>query len=546
MKLHGYVTSACLASSVLLGCTGDLFGGDSNEDSVGGDAASREGEEQDGEGAGELGPDGRPLGAYPSTPLARLTNDEYIASIRSLLELPDSAVLPNSVLDSLPREPSDQGVVNNANNQPISQLHIAAYDRIATAAAGLFLEGVADNDALAARLGCTELGDGGISPCLVAFGEQLLDRASREAKTEGRRQAIESALEAVIQSLSDAGLNSTDLESRMLQVRTLISLVALSPEFLLIVETGNEEGDSNPLAATEVANRLAFLLSGSPPDEEMAGAAESGAILEPDVRAAVVDRLLSSPEGQELFVRTLVDWLQVQRTSVEEADFDALTAFVSRWLADDAPFGDFYEAPVEVEHVDGSKSDEPLGILGSRAFLAAHTNYPTPSFITRGVFVVERLLCTELPDGIPVDAFDVEPMTPVEVFDNHAQQPCASCHRYFDNYGAVFQQFEPENNRFERDRAPFGDDFELLELGDVEGRAGTVADLGSKLAASEKAASCMSRVMYRLAMRRSLDHLGADEPSVERQTRNWLDGGGTLKGLIRTIVSSREFATFYR
>lgn len=484
--------------------------------------------------------------ALVSTPLARLTNHEYVASLRALLELPSNAVFSDEVIQSLPAEPSEGGVVNNANHQPLSQLHIAAYDRVAAVAADLFLSqlNAQNNGALAELLGCQDLGDAPESTCLLEFGQRLMERAARNAPTEGRVEYISEALTTVVQATSALGISATEFDSRLLQVRSLISVVALSPEFLLMVERGEAGSPSNQLGANDVANRLAFLLSGAPPDELLQAAAADGSVLDSAVRAAQVDRLLSSAEGLERLVQTLIGWLKVPQDGVDAADYDALASFIRTWLVEKRPVSDFYQGLIDVSHLDGNVTREPLGVLGSRAFVAAHTTFPTPSFISRGVFAVQELLCSQLPDGLPVEAFEVESQTAIEVFEQHAMQPCASCHRFFDNYGAVFQQFEPETNLFVPDRAPFGENFELIPLGDVSGTASTVADLSHKLATSEQAAKCITEVVYRLAMRRGLQP--EDEALVKAHSGQWLRGGGTLQGLVREIVSSEGFVTFIR
>ena len=481
-----------------------------------------------------------------STPLARLTNGEYVASLRQLLDLPAAARFPEGALESLPAEPEEGGVVNNAYHQPLSQLHIAGYDRIASAATDIFLAGMNSNDnaGLAQLLGCQTLGDEALSPCLQDFGDKLMDRAARRAPTTGRAEYTRAIIDAVIKVTEDLGIQPTNFEARRLQVSGLIAAVALSPDFLLLVESGDDGVPTNQLSAIDVANRLAFLLSGAPPDDELLAVAADGSVLQPSVRAAQVDRLLNSAASRQRVVQTLLGWLKVQPDGVDEVDYEALSAFISAWFEEELPFSEFYQGAIDVQHADGAVTSEPLGVLGSRAFVAAHTNFPSPSFITRGVFAVEELLCSELPDGIPADAFDGDPLTPVEVFEQHARQPCASCHRVFDNYGAVFQQFEPETNLFVPDRAPFGVAFDLLPLGDVSGSASGLSDLSTKLASSEHAAGCIAQVVYRLAMRRGLE--GRDDAVVQAHTSAWLAGGGTLKGLIRQIVASEEFVTFFR
>ncbi|MEM6559257.1 MAG: DUF1592 domain-containing protein, partial [Myxococcota bacterium] len=443
------------------------------------------------------------------------------------------------------------GLVNDARNQSFDQLAISGFDQLATAASTVFLNGVSSIAELNNRLGCESSQPVETAECLETFGEALIERGSRSGSSVEHLEHARAVLEAVDAIVSSQEQNVSAFDEYSLKVQSLIQYVVLSPKFLLMMESG-ESGESTEVDGTislgeyEIASRLAYLLSGAPPDDVLLTIADSETLSDPAVRRDQVDRLLETQSGQARFVAALIGWLGIDPTLANEADIEILFDFVLDWLATDKSFADFYSGGIEVEHLDGSASgSERFGILGSRAFVASHTSFPTPSFITRGIAVVESLLCSELPDGIPAEAFSAGEQTAVEVFEVHSRNECAVCHQVFDNYGALFQNFDPETLLYDPARKPFGDSFELYELGDVSGTVSDVGDFASLLGSSGQAAQCIVELFYGLAVRRSLDKHSADANVVHRLTTAWLNTPEmSARALLREIVASEEFVQF--
>ncbi|MBX2798922.1 MAG: DUF1592 domain-containing protein [Myxococcales bacterium] len=489
----------------------------------------------------------QPSTEAPPTPLARLTNQEFLHSLEHTLELPRGTLQQSPAAEALPSEPEVQGLTNDAANQALTQLGVSGLERMATVAADAYLQGTSTVDDVVALLGCDSADD--LDACLQAGGEDLVARAYRRPATADDAQVVRTVLDAIGTVLEEEGQAPDTYEAVALVVRSLVRYIALSPEFLLLMETpGDEapEGQPSLLSSHQIATRLAYFLSEGPPDDLLLGEADAGGLRSAEERAAHVQRLLGDAESRTAFAVALVGWLGVAAESVEPADYAALVAFVSQWLESEEPVGQLYTGGIEVLHADDTTSTEPFGVLGSRAFVAAHTNHPTPSFITRGVFVVEDVLCDILPEGLPDEAVEDSPDSAVEVFQQHARQPCASCHTIFDNYGAAFQRFEPETLTYDPSRTPFGTQFELSPIGDVSGQVAGVADLSETLATSKQAPTCLARLLYRHALRRHVDALGEDRALVQRLTDQWLDTTDTsLRSLVETIVASDEFVTFY-
>ncbi|MEL6183196.1 MAG: DUF1592 domain-containing protein, partial [Myxococcota bacterium] len=342
--------------------------------------------------------------AVPALPaqvslLGRLTNREYLNSLQILLSF--DAQDPSLVedLEALPTESNVGGLRNDAETQILTQLAVAGFERVASAVADLYLSPARSNAELATLLGCPEMGAEAMSPCVVDFGGTLLAKASRRPRDAQHLAQAEGVLEAVNALLAAEDQQPTQRRYRLAQVKALIRYAALSPDFLLLLERGTPAADGGTrLTDYEIATRLAFFAAGSPPDAALLADAAAGRLEQAGTRAGHVDRLLETSEGRGQFVTALVGWLGIREELTEPEDVEALRAFVTDWLASDRPFADFYRSPVDVRHLDGSSSREPMGVLGSRAFLASHTAFPTPDFITRGITVVETLLCGKLPD----------------------------------------------------------------------------------------------------------------------------------------------------
>ncbi len=547
MKLANSIFLAALSAGLALGCEG-VLGSDSHSGTGTETMSDAPGKRPttSGDEAVSGAVDGLKAGA-PVTLLARLTNAEYVRGLELLLELPSNSAGLVGAKSALPPEPSVNGLQNDAATQSLTQVAIAGFERLALAASEDLLGGAKDNQALAGRLGCTYVDDAALDECLVSYGATLLERASRGVPQSGYFDVARTLLEEVVALQVAEGVDATSFASRVLQLQSLVTYVALSPDYLLLLEganaAGEKPGEAIELTGYEIASRLSFFLSGEPPDALLLEAAKEDRLLSAEDRIHQVERLLGRPEGINTFVKSLVGWLGINEGTTDAADLEALTAYLNAWLQDQKPFDEFYNGAIEVETTAGSTATQQVGVLGMRAYLGAHTFPPTPAFITRGVFVVEQLLCSELPDDLPAEAFEGGAMTEREVFEIHATQPCATCHIAFDNFGAAFQNFEPEANTFDPGFAPLGEGFLLNPTGDIDGEISNLEQLGEKMGASDRAPACMAQLFYRHAMRRSLR--GGDGEVVTRLVGDWVQSDMSLHALLIAIASAEEFALLY-
>lgn len=483
-----------------------------------------------------------------STPLARLTNGELINSARALLRLPQDTQIPEQTEKLLAPEPIVRGLTSDSHSQHLTRVTLAGYTSFANALTDIFLAGVETEEQLAERLSCEAQADD-LDQCVRSFIRGLLPRAYRRDVTKKELSDVDALLDEVNEILADLSEDPGALPSQLLRVKTGILQILLSPDFLLMVERGEPQDQTDPLAPRrltgfEIATRLSYFATASSPDDELLDVARQGKLTDPEVRLEQADRLLGSRTGEEHFTNILTDWLAINPEETSQDDVDELKQFIAAWFAQEKPFRDFYGGMVTVDHVDETTSEQPFGVLGTAAFINSHSSPPTPGFITRGVFVVESLLCGLLPDDVPAAAIDGADATELEIFENHAKQPCATCHVAFDAYGAAFQHFSTETGLYDPRDNQLGTDFSLYEFEGISGTATDLADLGEVFGESQRAPSCMAELWYRHALRRGFNAQEGDAESLQRLVGAWKDTDNTsMKSLLRVIIGSEDFIT---
>ena len=386
-----------------------------------------------------------------------------------------------------------------------------------------------------------------MNSCIQSFSKKLISKAYRRPSNNADAIKITEVMNNLTELNKEYMKEVADIAAYKTYMRGIIHYVMLSPEFLLIVENGTtNSGTEKPLTDHEIATRLALFLAGTLPDDALIADANSGLLSNAEVRLQHANRLMNSDTGVAQFTTLVKSWLGIDESSTKKVDSNALSTFVTAWFVNEGAFSDLYKGAVSVKHVDGTETTEPLGVLGLKAFVASHTQFPTPSFITRGAFVVERLLCEALPDGIPDAALDAGALSPLEVFHLHDKQACASCHKVFDNYGAAFQQFDGENSLFNPTAKTFGSNLDLFDIGDVNTAVTSLSDLGYTMADSNKAPACMAELWYRHAQRRSVDAVGKDDQALQILVNKWSESGDrSMKSLLRAIVASDSFVTLF-
>ena len=484
--------------------------------------------------------------------VVRLTNDEFLTTLGYMLNLTDDqqAELERSV--ELIEETPDGGLVSSAERQQLSQLAFNQFFAAAEAAVDIQLNYNRTFELDAARfqprVACSA-GDfsGSNEECLRYAGLEYMERGYRGLVNDEDIKALDDLLASleVLGENAEAADPAFDLVLR--KYTAVIQFISLSPKFSMHIETGiadQDIGSQRQLSGTEIANKLAYFITGAPADEVLQRAAADDLLNQPQERGAQAVRLVSGEDSVVGVESIVASWLGLDAEQTTEAAIQETRDFLRTWIADKRPFSDLYTAMVPV-----TGADQPFGILGLEAVVASNTNDAVPSFINRGEFITAELLCAQLPSDLPDDALNQTTAndTELEVFELHDKDTCATCHHVFDNYGAALHGFNPAADEFTNTNI-LGSSFELFEIGDVAGVVSNPGDLGTVLGASRQAHSCFAELWYRHATRRDIieGDSSPDAQVIDNIVTQWMAGDASVQSLLEIITRHETFDKLYR
>ncbi len=288
-----------------------------------------------------------------------------------------------------------------------------------------------------------------------------------------------------------------------------------SPDFLYHVE---HEGK---LDAHALANRLAYFLWNSKPDDALTQLAASGKLHDAKVLREQVERVLKDAKSQRFIEDFLGQWLKLRLIAANDPDKKLYPEF-SPYLQDSmvaetrAYFRELIEKNLDASHLvrsDFAMLNEKLarlygipgvsgsairrvalpagsprgGFLTQAAVLKVTANGTTTSPVVRGAFVMDRLLGKPPeppPPNIPAVEPDVQGATTIrEQLDKHrADASCASCHAKMDPPGFALESFDVIGGQ--RDRYRSIGEGDPAPRGDIDPFIGISFKLGPKVDAS--------------------------------------------------------------
>lgn len=261
-----------------------------------------------------------------------------------------------------------------------------------------------------------------------------------------------------------------------------------SPSFIMVPELSAEtEGTAFKLSSHEVAARLSLMLWSSVPDDELAAAADQGALVTSDQIRAQAERMIqlrdkagpqisASHEGYLGIPSGASHWWLVDHDpelfpDYTEATRAALQAEVAAFFEELAYAGgsfrdiflsnvafvnqdsavlydlDASEYGSELTRVDLDETRRP-GILTRAGFLSSYSSRDATNPILRGAFVTREVLGVD-PGPPTADAFLVDlPQGPFltqrEKAEAHTsvRADCAACHAVFNPAGFVLENYD--------------------------------------------------------------------------------------------------------
>ena len=287
------------------------------------------------------------------------------------------------------------------------------------------------------------------------------------------RRPVDSAeIEPVVQlalSRLDQGASFEDA------VRVGITAVLCSPQFLLLNQ--RPEVDDYTLAS-----RLSYFLWSSMPDDELFRLAAPGKLRDPQVRRVLVDRMLNDPKIERFVDNFTGQWLDLREIEFTTPDkllypeYDELLlrsmveetrGFFRHVLNHNLSVANFIKSDFAVlnqrladhygipgirghEHFRVVKLPEDSvrgGVLTQASVLKVTANGTTTSPVTRGVWVLDKLLGqapSPPPPGTPAVEPDIRGATTIrEQLEKHRSvESCARCHSRIDGPGFALEEFD--------------------------------------------------------------------------------------------------------
>jgi hypothetical protein len=503
---------------LLCACTGSIGDGDSETEGPGGEVCAAAGIQR--------------------TPLRRLTRAEYRATVRDLLSIAPPAL--EEFVDDEVRAGFDLNVT------AASALTVETYR---TAAVELAAETRAQFEQM---ISC----DWSTSECVSGFVSDFGLRAFRRPL----RTDELADLMALWEAESDASDVTTALE---LVVQTML----MSPHFVYHVELGKEGGAAGevPLTSYEVASRLSYFLWGTMPDAALFAAAANGDLEERDGIEREARRMLEDPKAREMLVEFQREWLDLRHIEGVTRDIETFpdwtpdllvamqaetaTFFEQVFFEGDARLETLLSAPYSyvdgdlAEHYGASAPDESgkasfpagerAGILTQGLFLVTRSLPSENSWVHRGKFVRERLLCGSMPPPPPeadlTGGNDPNRLTNAE---------CSGCHMLMDPIGKAFDRYSPTGEYSATDALGNVIPADGAAHNSDVGEFGSVIELANQLADSRDVQACMAKTFATFALARDLEL----DPCAQAEVIAAFDASGhDMRELFVAITLSDAF-----
>ena len=393
--------------------------------------------------------------------IRRLTNAEYDTSVKALLSIDSTfgaSFTPDTRQDGFTRNDAQRidPVLTMQMDDAATQLATQARSRFATLAP------------------CANPTTGG-EACARTFLGTFATRAYRRPAAPREIDA----LVTVYRAGAEGGAYADGIEA-------VIHAVLVAPGFLYTTEIGNASAPpaTAPMSITpyETASALSYLLTGGPPDDMLLADAANSAIMNAATRQAHARNLFKSQAASAQITRIVQEWLGVDRISDTAKDANAYPefaglkdamkreadAFVKEVMTNasqddigelfsadwtitgtDMPLAAFYKGTAGMNGRTMLTAEPPRrGVLNQGAFLSVYGHANESGPVLRGVAMLRRIACIEMPSPTSLNIQIVPPVpdpskTTRERFTAHTADPmCASCHNKIDAFGFAFENFD--------------------------------------------------------------------------------------------------------
>lgn len=450
----------------------------------------------------------------PATPLRRLTSEEMNNTLADLV----GADVYESVREVVYRFPSESiggGDLEGFQDQHI-EVHVSAMFDVGAAVADAMRADTTSFD----RLGHGCMGGAPDATCVGAFVAEFGKRAFRRPLTNDE-----------VSSLANDYISEGDHDDAF---ALLMMRLLSSPDFLFHMELEGDEVEAGEDALLDlsdyaVASRLSYRLLRTMPTPSLFAAADAGELSTNEQVQAAAAELMDDPRARDSVWRFFEQWLEldhplrtdanpallgdIDNSGLDQALVAEVRAFVEALVWDeDASVAELFSsnlAPAVDERVasiygvpawDGSgpipTTDNRAGIALRAAMIQSSTLATGPIF--RGVFVLQRYLCDELPSPDldivnsrlgDLEELDRETMRSREIIDAMTgDAPCSACHNRINPIAFAMEDFDALGRHRDVEEAIVGTEvvasFPVDEAGvevEFDRDAPVVVDRGSDL-----------------------------------------------------------------
>jgi hypothetical protein len=402
--------------------------------------------------------------------------------------------------------------------------------------------------------------------CRDQFLERFLPRAYRRALVDEDRSEMTAVFENGVELGGDFASG----------VRAVVEVALQSPDFMYLIELG-QDGDApagvRALTGYETAARLAYFLTAAPPDDELFAAAAQGPFT-PSAIEAQARRLLGSAKSREALRHfygmrfPIEDELgpnpeqgytdsiaalarEESGRFLEDVTFDgtgtfrALLTEPSTWVNE--PLAKFYGYPnvtgdaFRKIQLDGTQRG---GLFTQSAFLHATSNGSVGDAVRRGLGIMRRVLCNDLPPPPPnVNMVPVAPSADTTLRMKLEQvtsaAPCQGCHRDINPIGFAFGHYDAFGRWLDQDNGQPIDSSGELYRTDASGPFRDAIELMTHIAESRDAKACFVTSWLSAAYRRDADP--ADACATDAVLKAFEESDGNLVELMVALAQTDNF-----
>ena len=359
-----------------------------------------------------------------------------------------------------------------------------------------------------------------------------------------------------------------------------VRAILTSPNFLYLAETTPSDSKDRKVSDHELATRLSYFLWSSMPDDELRAVADRGALTDPKVLRAQVERMLADPKSSALTENFTGQWLRLRKLGemppdpeknqayyedrLEDAMRQETRLYFAHVLSENRSILEFVDSDYTFlnsalarhygisdvtqegfQKVSLKPSSHRGGLLGHGSILTATSNGVETQPVVRGIWVLENLLGTP-PNPPPPDVDPIEPdtrgvATIRQLMEKHRNNPtCYECHRKIDPIGLSLENYDhlgAWRDRYNK-KLPIDSSGELPDGTKIPGPGGIKSFL---LDRPKQFTQCLTEKLFVYALGRRLSF--ADRDDIDRIVSVMPKHRYGFRELIQQIVASEAFQT---